>query len=87
MEEALVLVRQQKEKGVVSFLEKPDDLEVKGHLEIQELRASHADTINELEKTRKLLQMQHTINKEYKKEVQCCMSDKSKYINCVPLSF
>lgn len=29
----------------------------------------HADTINELEKTRKLLQMQHTINKDYKAEV------------------
>lgn len=75
-----MLVRQQKERGVVSFLGKPDEVEVRGHLEIQELRASHADTINELEKTRKLLQMQHTINKEYKKEVQCFMSDRSMYM-------
>lgn len=64
-----MLVRQQKDKGMVPPTEKPNDIEVKGHLEIQELRASHADTINELEKTRKLLQLQHTINKEYKKEV------------------
>ncbi len=50
--------------GVVSFL--PED---KGQQEVSELRASLADTINELEKTRQLLQMQHTINKEYKSEV------------------
>ncbi len=37
--------------------------------ELQEVRAWHADTVNELEKTRKLLQMQHTINKDYKAEV------------------
>ena len=78
-----MLVRQQKEKGVVSFLEKPDDLEVKGHLEIQELRASHADTINELEKTRKLLQMQHTINKEYKKEVHVVHVCQTKAYTCI----
>lgn len=39
------------------------------HRELQELRVAHADTINELEKTRKLLQLQHNINKDYKKEV------------------
>ncbi len=50
--------------GVVSFL--PED---KGQQGVSELRASLADTINELEKTRQLLQMQHTINKEYKSEV------------------
>lgn len=38
--------------------------------ELQEVRAWHADTVNELEKTRKLLQMQHTINKDYKSEVR-----------------
>jgi len=37
--------------------------------ELQEVRAWHAETVNELEKTRKLLQMQHTINKNYKSEV------------------
>lgn len=37
--------------------------------EIQELQASHADTINELEKTRSMLLIQHNINKDYQKEV------------------
>ena len=41
--------------------------------ELQEMRAWHADTVNELEKTRKLLQMQHTINKDYKAEVSPCI--------------
>lgn len=34
-----------------------------------ELQASHADTINELEKTRNMLIIQHKINKDYKTEV------------------
>jgi protein fantom len=38
--------------------------------ELQELKVFYADTINELEKTRKLLQMQHIINKDYKTEVR-----------------
>ena len=40
------------------------------HRELEDLRLAHADTINELEKTRKLLQLQHNINKDYKKEVK-----------------
>jgi len=36
------------------------------------MRAWHADTINELEKTRKLLQVQHTINKDYKSQASLC---------------
>ena len=32
---------------------------------IRELQAEHADTINELEKTRNMLIVQHKINKEY----------------------
>ena len=42
----------------------------KGKL-IRELRAEHADTINELEKTRNMLIVQHKINKEYQMEVKC----------------
>ena len=34
-----------------------------------ELQASHADTINELEKTRNMLIIQHKINKDYQTEV------------------
>ena len=45
------------------------------HHELQELRSSHADTISELEKTRKLLALQHTINKDYKKEVSDTLHD------------
>ena len=43
---------------------------VEHHRELEDLRLAHADTINELEKTRKLLQLQHNINKDYKKEVK-----------------
>ena len=32
---------------------------------IRELQAEHADTINELEKTRNMLIVQHKINKDY----------------------
>ena len=32
---------------------------------VRELQAEHADTINELEKTRNMLIVQHKINKEY----------------------
>ena len=37
--------------------------------QVQELQASHADTINELEKTRNMLIIQHKINKDYQTEV------------------
>ena len=39
------------------------------HHELENLQLAHADAINELEKTRKLLQLQHDINKDYKKDV------------------
>ncbi len=48
----------------VSYSNIIDDLQ-----ELSELKVWHADTINELEKTRKLLQMQHVISKDYKAEV------------------
>lgn len=41
--------------------------------EVQDLRMWHADTINELEKTRKLLQLQHNINKDYQSEVKAAI--------------
>ena len=37
--------------------------------QVAELQASHADTINELEKTRNMLIIQHKINKDYQSEV------------------
>ena len=36
---------------------------------MHELEAAHADTINELEKTRNMLILQHKINKDYQSEV------------------
>ena len=42
-------------------------LDLKRH--VTELQASHADTINELEKTRNMLIIQHKINKDYQTEV------------------
>ena len=36
---------------------------------VAELQAEHADTINELEKTRNMLIVQHKINKDYQMEV------------------
>ena len=43
-------------------------LDLKRH--VAELQASHADTINELEKTRNMLIIQHKINKDYQTEVR-----------------
>ncbi len=42
---------------------------------IQELQISHADTINELEKTRNMLVLQHKINKDYQTEVKITSHD------------
>ena len=36
---------------------------------VRELQAEHADTINELDKTRNMLVIQHKINKDYQTEV------------------
>lgn len=67
VEEALAVVRERKTKGLVSS--PIVNYSSSDQKELLDLRVWHADTANELEKTRKLLQMQHTINKDYKKEV------------------
>jgi len=72
IQEALLLIKTKKERASqdLHFLEKVDD-EINQDLRkaVQELQASHADTINELEKTRSMLLIQHNINKDYQKEV------------------
>ncbi|RMX59574.1 hypothetical protein pdam_00003649, partial [Pocillopora damicornis] len=71
IEEALVLIKHRKEKGSqdLDFLEKVDDEKSKDmKRQVQELQAAHADTINELEKTRNMLIIQHKINKDYQTE-------------------
>jgi len=73
IQEALLLIKTRKERESrdLHFLEKVDD-NVSRELqkENQQLQAAHADTINELEKTRSMLLIQHNINKDYQKEVE-----------------
>ncbi|XP_063971772.1 protein fantom-like isoform X2 [Lytechinus pictus] len=72
MEEALILVKKRKERGTqdLDFLEKVDD-EINRDMKIQmgALQAEHAETVNELEKTRNMLLLQNKINRDYKQEV------------------
>ncbi|CAK6436591.1 unnamed protein product [Pipistrellus nathusii] len=73
LSEALLLVKAQKSQrnGELSFLEKID---TKSHKDLErsmkELQATHAETVQELEKTRNMLIMQHKINKDYQMEVE-----------------
>ncbi|XP_067934908.1 protein fantom-like [Watersipora subatra] len=72
IEEALVLVKQRKEREEdnLDFLHKVSD-EKNKDLEktLKMLTADHAETIEELEKTRNMLIVQHQINKDYQQEV------------------
>lgn len=73
IEEALVLIKHRKEQGSqdLEFLERVEDEKSKDlQRHVTELQASHADTINELEKTRNMLIIQHKINKDYQTEVE-----------------
>ncbi|XP_062968072.1 protein fantom [Cynocephalus volans] len=73
LSEALLLIKAQKEQknGDLSFLEKVDS-KIDKDLErsMRELQAAHAETVQELEKTRNMLIMQHKINKDYQMEVE-----------------
>ncbi|XP_045674935.1 protein fantom [Phyllostomus hastatus] len=73
LSEALLLIKAQKSQknGDLSFLEKVDN-QVNKDLEhsLRELQATHAETVQELEKTRNMLIMQHKINKDYQMEVE-----------------
>lgn len=59
-------IRRQQASGDLSFLEKVED-EIHKDLErsMRELQATHAETVQELEKTRNMLIVQHKINKDY----------------------
>ncbi|KAM4614074.1 protein fantom [Discoglossus pictus] len=73
LSEALMLIktRKQQKNGELSFLEKVDsDLSKDLERSMRELQASHAETVQELEKTRNMLIMQHKINKDYQAEVE-----------------
>ncbi|XP_023443592.2 protein fantom isoform X2 [Dasypus novemcinctus] len=73
LSEALLLIKAQKvqKNGDLSFLEKVDS-KINKDLEcsMKELQATHAETVQELEKTRNMLIMQHKINKDYQMEVE-----------------
>ncbi|KAM6195434.1 protein fantom isoform 1-T1 [Sarcoramphus papa] len=73
LSEALLLikVRKQQKNGDLMFLEKVDD-DVHKDLEhsVRELQLTHAETVQELEKTRNMLIVQHKINKDYQTEVE-----------------
>ncbi|XP_013398860.1 protein fantom isoform X4 [Lingula anatina] len=74
IEEALVLVKQKKEKKAhleLEFLERVDEEKNKDlEKQVVLLQAEHAETIDELEKTRNMLIVQHKINKDYQMEVE-----------------
>ncbi|KAM4722559.1 protein fantom [Rhinophrynus dorsalis] len=73
LSEALMLIkgRKQQKNGELMFLEKVED-DINKDLEraMRELQASHAETVQELEKTRNMLILQHKINKDYQTEVE-----------------
>ncbi|KAF8566898.1 hypothetical protein P879_04945 [Paragonimus westermani] len=76
LEEALMLLRERKSKVIgedlgLEFMEQVKTTE-KGDLakRLQTSEAAHAETIAELEKTRKLLTVQYRINKDYQAEAK-----------------
>ena len=74
MQEALALLRQQKEKAGLppsqpSFLEAVDTAKTDKQAELNELQVQHVEAVNELEKTRPLLKAQGNINRELRNEV------------------
>ncbi|CAC5421683.1 RPGRIP1L [Mytilus coruscus] len=73
IEEALVLVKQKKQKAIPDpdFLQKVDvEISKDEHKQLLEIQAEYAETVHELEKTRNLLVIQHKINKDYQHEVE-----------------
>lgn len=73
LSEALMLikVRRSQKSGELGFLEKvEEDVNVDVERSLRELQATHAEAIQELEKTRNMLIIQHKINKDYQAEVE-----------------
>ncbi|KAJ8002849.1 hypothetical protein DPEC_G00163240 [Dallia pectoralis] len=74
----LIKVRKTQRSGELGFLEQAGHGDTQRS--IKELQATHAETIQELEKTRNMLIVQHKINKDYQAEVEAVTSkmDQSK---------
>ena len=64
---SLSQARKARQRGDLSFLEQVEEEERRGDPQSSawDLRAAHAETIQELEKTRGLLLIQNKINKDY----------------------
>ncbi|XP_038138143.1 protein fantom [Cyprinodon tularosa] len=79
--EALLLIKKRKSQksGDLSFMAEVDE----DGSSVRELRAAHAETIQELEKTRNLLNMESRISKDYKVELEAALrkmsSDKAEF--------
>ncbi|XP_070828950.1 protein fantom [Chaetodon trifascialis] len=69
--EALLLIKRQKSQknGDLSFLKEVEE----GATSLRELRAAHAETIQELQKTRSILSMESRICKDYKAELDAVL--------------
>ncbi|XP_048174405.1 protein fantom isoform X8 [Corvus hawaiiensis] len=73
LNETLLLIKDQKQRknADLLFLEKvEDDIHKDLEYSMQELQLTHAETVQELEKTRNLLIVQHKISKDYQTEVE-----------------
>ncbi|NWS61761.1 FTM protein, partial [Chunga burmeisteri] len=68
---SLIKVRKQQKNGDLMFLEKVED-DIHKNLErsMLELQLTHKETVQELEKTRNMLILQHKINKDYQTELE-----------------
>uniref|UniRef100_A0A7N8XRR5 RPGRIP1 like n=1 Tax=Mastacembelus armatus TaxID=205130 RepID=A0A7N8XRR5_9TELE len=83
--EALLQIRKSQRSGALSFLNEVEEGGGSGGTEsaIRELRAAHAETIQELEKTRNILSLESKISKDYKAELESVLrkmqSDKVEY--------
>ncbi|XP_062465117.1 protein fantom [Pezoporus occidentalis] len=66
-----IKVHKQQQNGDLAFLEKVEDDNHKDlEHSMRELQLAHAETVQELEKTRNMLILQHKINKDYQNEVE-----------------
>ncbi|NXK04785.1 FTM protein, partial [Herpetotheres cachinnans] len=73
LSEALLLIKVQKQQtnGDLMFLEKvEDDIHKDLERSMRELQLTHMETVQELEKTRNMLIVQHKINKDYQTELE-----------------
>lgn len=73
--EALLLIKKrQSQRGDLEFLKEGEEEEERNtDISIRKLRAAHAETIQELEKTRNLLGVESRISKDYKMELEAAV--------------